>query len=481
MGTAPTTGGNRMQPDEPVSSSHPGRSGSTPAAAAFGSPPGGSGPAAFGSPPGGSGRAALGSPPGGSRSDASPAQASAPDTTLDFLVRLLRWRRFILLNTALVAAAAVVISLLLPKWYRAEVSVLPPKEESISLGGLVGLGSELGMAGRAMAALSSSHSLPIWATPSDFLAGILRSRNLREAVIVEHDLTTVYEVDNVDQALEEFDRRVDLGVRVEGILWLAVLDKSPERAAAVAASCLEKLDAIQREKNRGRAADVRRFIESRLAATHASMSAAEESLRVFEETYGLLAPEEQARALVQTIAQVEVQRLTAIVERDALRSQVGPDHPDVQRYAALVTSLDEAKASLEGEWSPPGGQGPTAIIGLGQLPGLSLEFVRRYREAEIQAAVFELLTQLLEQYRIQEVRDVPTIQVLDAPTVPLEKHRPRRGLICVVATLLAFLLSLFVAWQLERATHLAERDPRQYAQLERLLAGVGLRFLLPRR
>ncbi len=402
-------------------------------------------------------------------------------STLDALVRLLRWRRFILINTLVVAAAAVVISLLLPKWYRAKVSVLPPKEETISLGGLVGLGSELGVAGRAMAALSTSHNLPIWATPSDYLAGILRSRHLREAVIAEHDLTRVFEVDNIDQALEEFDRRVDLGVRVQGILWLSVLDKDPGRAAAIAGTCLEKLDEIQREKNRGRAADVRRFIEARLAATRASMTAAEDSLRAFEERYGLLAPEEQARALVQMIAQVEAQRLTAIVERDALKSQVGRNHPDVQRYEALVASFDEAKASLEGAWTREAGAGPTAIIGLAQLPALSLDYLRRYREAEIQATVFELLTQLLEQYRIQEVRDVPTIQVLDPPAVPLEKAKPKRALICVIATGLAFLLSLLVAWQIERAAQLAERNPAQYAQLERFLSGIGLRFLLPRR
>ena len=71
--------------------------------------------------------------------------------------------------------------------------------------------------------------------------------------------------------------------------------------------------------------------------------------------------------------------------------------------------------------------------------------------------------------------------ILDAPIPPQEKAKPARAVICIVSTLLAFLISLAVAWQLERAAQLADRDPEQYAQLEKFLAGLGLRFLLPRR
>lgn len=409
-------------------------------------------------------------------------QPQPSPTTLDTFVRLLRWRRLILINTLIVAAAAVVISLLLPNWYEAEVSLLPPKDELGMLGGaLGGLAGTMGGGGSALAALSASYNLPLWSSPSDLLVGVLRSRRLREAVAREHGLAEVYEVENIDQVLLAMRERIKTGARINGIVWLSVLDKEPERAAAIAQSCLDHLDTIQRETNRSRAAAVRGFIEQRLAATERGLAATEDSLQAFQERHGLLAPEEQTRALVETIAGVEAQRLAAVVERDALLAQVGPDHPEVKRYHALVASLQEARASLEGDWSRATTGGPSAIIGLSQLPSLTFEFLRRYREAEIQAAVFELLTQLHEQYRIQEVRDLPTIQVLDPPVPPQEKARPHRAVICVIATLLAFVASLFVAWQLDRAAQLAERDPGQYAQLEKLLSGVGLRFVLPRR
>ncbi len=408
-------------------------------------------------------------------------------TSLDFLVRLLRWRKLILINTLLVAILAVVISLLLPNWYTARVSILPPQEEALSLGGLTpGIGGSLGR--MALGQLTSQVSLPIWASPSDYLAGILRSRRLREPVVREHDLMDVYKCDNVDQALRVLGQHLKIRVGSEGIVRVRVEDKDPERAAAMAASCVRLLDEIQGETRRTRAGDVRRFVAERLGATRAELAAAEESLRVFQERHGLLVPEEQAAALVQTVAKVEAERITTQVERDALLVQMGSDHPEVQRLTALLTSLEAAKSGLEGRTPMGEGftlpseiEGPTALIDLKRLPALALQYLRLFRNVEIQQVLFELLTQLLEQYRIREVRDVPTIQVLDQPFVPEEKSRPLRGVICAVATGLAFLLSVLVAAGLEKLAVISESTPERHAQLSRLLSGLGLRFLIPRR
>lgn len=400
---------------------------------------------------------------------------------LDFLVRLLRWRKFILINTGIVAALAVVISLLLPNWYAVRVSVFPPQEEPLSVMGLTrGLSSSIGAAQQAAAALTGRTSLPFFATPSDYLAGILRSRRLREELVREHDLITLYKCKNMDQALKILAPLMKIQIGREGILHLEIADQDPERAAAMAASALRLLDEIQREARRGRAAEVGRFVGERLDATRATLGAAEDSLRLFEERHGLLAPEEQAAALVRTVATLEAERLAAQVERDAFASQLGVQHPDVLRLDAILAAYGEAKAVLEGSGSRSETGGPSALIGLQRLPELSLAYLRWLREVEIQTALYGLLTQMHEQYRIQEVQDTPTIQILDPPVVPQEKTRPHRSVICIIATLLAFLLSTGIAAALERVALAAEVDPARYEQLARLLRGIGLGFVLAR-
>lgn len=403
--------------------------------------------------------------------------------TLGFLVRLLRWRRLILLNTLGVAVLAVVISLLLPNWYEARTSLLPPEEDALTLGSLSrGLGSALAMVGRGSLSIPGGSGLPMWATPSDLLAAILRSRRLREAVIRGENLLPVFKSDNIDEALETFSRRARVRVGAEGVVRLAFADKDPARAAAVANACVRELDAIQRATRHTSAQEVRRFIAARLDSTRVDRTAAEVALRDFQARHGLLVPEEQAKALVTTVAKVEAERLAAIVERDALSRQVGPTHPEVQRAEALARSLEEAKAGLEGRGGTAGSEGGarSAIIDLGRLPDLSLAFLRLYRDVETQETLYALLLQMHEQYRIQEVRDTPTIQVLDPAVPPEKKARPHRAVISVTATLLAFLASLGIAVALERLAQVAEEDPSRYAALQRLLRGIGLGLLVRR-
>jgi uncharacterized protein involved in exopolysaccharide biosynthesis len=401
-------------------------------------------------------------------------------STLEFLVRLLRWRKLVLINTLSVAALAVVVSLLLPNWYEAWTSVLPPQEETLTLGALSGdVSSALATASQRLA-LTGRMSLPMWASPSDLLSGILRSRRLREAVIREHNLIDVYKCETIDEALDEFRDKAKVRVGAEGIVRLRVLDKDPERAAAIAGSCIRVLDEIRRTTRHNRAADVGGFIDERLQATRRDLAAAEESLRTFQERYGLLLPEEQAKALVETIARVEAERLLVKVERDALVEQVGTAHPEIQALDTRLRSLENAKASLEGRL---GGQVTTersAIIDLGRLPDLSLAYLRLYRDVGIQEALFGMLTQTREQYRILEVRDTPTVQVLSPAVAPEEKAKPHRSIICVVATLLALLVSLGVAVVLERMAVIAETDPERFARLQRLISGLGLGFVMRR-
>src|SRR5436190_3668993 len=50
---------------------------------------------------------------------------------LDYVSILAKWRTFLLVNVCGVTLIAVIVSLLLPKWYKATASILPPKDQSL--------------------------------------------------------------------------------------------------------------------------------------------------------------------------------------------------------------------------------------------------------------------------------------------------------------------------------------------------------------
>jgi uncharacterized protein involved in exopolysaccharide biosynthesis len=76
------------------------------------------------------------------------------------------------------------------------------------------------------------------------------------------------------------------------------------------------------------------------------------------------------------------------------------------------------------------------------VPELGLQYLRLYRDYEIQNKLLEFILPLYEQAKIEEQRDVPVVQVLDRAVPPEKKARPFRTLI--VVSVFASALTLFV-------------------------------------
>jgi len=72
------------------------------------------------------------------------------------------------------------------------------------------------------------------------------------------------------------------------------------------------------------------------------------------------------------------------------------------------------------------------------LPGMQSVLARMIRDAKVQEQLYLLLTAELEQARIRETMDTPTVQILDAAEPPERHSRPRRLRVGVMSAILAF-------------------------------------------
>ena len=382
----------------------------------------------------------------------------SPSTIHHRVLRLLAWKRWIAFNTLIVGAAAVVVSLLLPKWYQSSTSIFPPERE----GGVSSLLSGDGEGGRLsmslMASLlgGSSFDMPLFSSPSDIMARILRSRTLGERLIRTYDLLDHYKVKTMDQALEILGRRMDVFVGREGVVTVAFLELDPRLAADMANDAVRFTDEIQRERRHSAAQTARDFVARRLRETEEELAGAEERLFAFQRTTGIIAPEEQAAVIVEGLAELTGRRLALEVQRDALREVAGPRHPHIQRLDLEIGVLEDAIAKVGASPDGPEGAEPAPGDGggiPGSLAGLSdlmMEYVRLLRNVKVQETLHEYLVTQHEFYRIQEVRDTPTVQILEEAVPAEKKTKPARAVICIVATLLAFGGSVIFFELLER-------------------------------
>ncbi len=110
------------------------------------------------------------------------------------------------------------------------------------------------------------------------------------------------------------------------------------------------------------------------------------------------------------------------------------------RVRALKARVDELKlqlqklggtdASLLADARPSDELYPS----IRKLPLLGVEWADLYRRMKIEETVYELLNQQYELARIQEAKEVPTVNVIDSANLPERKSSPHRLLIILVVT-----------------------------------------------
>jgi capsule polysaccharide export protein KpsE/RkpR len=189
-----------------------------------------------------------------------------------------------------------------------------------------------------------------------------------------------------------------------------------------------------------RSRESRLFLETRMAEITAQLKLAEDSLRSFQERTGLLDVKSQIQGILEANATLETQRMAKDLQRGILMRMFDKDAPQVKEVDMQVDVIDRRLAQLRTE-STPG----SAILPLKQLPKTTVEFLRRYREVELNGLLLQYVMPLYEQAKLEEKKDYPILQIIDRAIPPAKRTYPPRllfslfGSIGVTMVVLVFL------------------------------------------
>jgi uncharacterized protein involved in exopolysaccharide biosynthesis len=375
---------------------------------------------------------------------------------------LFRWRRLLIVNTIVAAVLTlVVMRLFFPNWFTATTSIMPPEKDTGSFGfatGMLpsGLSSLLGGSGLA---------LPGLASPSDLYASILKSRTVSLAVIEKHGLKEVFGAKLEIEALALLHGHTLVTVRPEGIISLSYEDTDPERAAAVANSFIDELNRVNQENLISRAGAMREFIEGRLNESVVDLTLAEEALETFQKEHNAVALDEQVKAAINAIADLRGQLVIAEIELGVMKKSLSPNNTQYKNQEFKIQQIRKQLERLKkGDEVFP--DSSILNIPMSEAPELGLAYARLMRDLKIEETIFELLKQQYEQAKIQEMRDTPTVQVLDIARVPEMKSRPRRTIIAAMAGVMSFGLTLFFVIVLEFVQREKERNSPTHQRIQ---------------
>lgn len=364
------------------------------------------------------------------------------------------WTRRWLIGGLCIAAvlAALVVSLLLPKSYESTATLLPALEAKDG-GGLAALLAATGAGGAAQTLGISLPGTP--ATPTDLFVAMLKSRIMADDVIRQFQLMAYYDAETMQDARKALEADTTITVTKEKVVKVTVEAKDPRLAADIANFYVTNLDRLNRTLTVSKASHNRQFIERRLAETQANLVKAEEALKDFQMHNKTVAVEAQSKALIEAAATIQGQITAQEVQLQVMSTYLSPDNPELARVRSSLEELRRQLYLLEsgkgGKGMLPGDRLHPAMV---TVPALALEYGRLMRELKVQETLYTLLVSQLEQAKLAEARDTPTVQVLD-PAVPAEKKsKPRIRLNMMLAGAVALMIGLFLAFFLEYVARL---------------------------
>ena len=370
---------------------------------------------------------------------------------------LLFWtnRRLILKNTIIVAFISLIISLLLPKWYASKAVVLSSGAGKFNFLSSI---SPIPVANFGLSTINEDIN--------NFIA-ILQSRTVKEYMVNKFNLVERYNQRDIEYAMEAFEEKMELEVTEEGTLEISIIDKDPIVAKQMVSEALIMLDQINQNIGMEAGRYNREFLEKRLSQNENNLEKAELDLKIFQEKTGIIdlvaqlsstmqmsaqaynsifdAYTELYAKKIETETQLAVAKTTLSINNPTLMQLEKLLNEQTFQLEQLMIELDAKLQYLLSSITPTQVDNIPNIefsVSFNSLPSLGLENARLIREVKMQSTIQEILIPQYEQAKLEETKNIPTLQLIDKPKVAINKAKPKRALIVIGSTLMSILVSL---------------------------------------
>lgn len=383
---------------------------------------------------------------------------------IEFLVVLVKYRWFLFLFVFIISAGATTYALLATKWYKASASVLPAEKTDFlgSLGGLSSLVKGFSPS-KGLAALTGTSEV-------DRYMAILKSGTMMNDVIKTFNLREEYEMEDAyyEKVVKAFINNLEMDVEDEGNLVVSVYDQDPQKAADIANYMISKLNEINTTLGVTNAKANREFIERRYFENVNYIDTLENEMKNFQEKYGVVAVPEQIQATVEAMAGIYAELAQKEVELNVMKRTYGEDSPLTMKAEIGVEELNKKINSLNAgnELSK---DGVNLLIPFKKAPGLGYKYFKIYKDLEIQYTILEFVQPMYEQAKVEEVRNTPSVLVLDYAGPAERKAKPKGSIYLVISFLSSLLVGLAIVFSIEGMKKMKRISPENYDYIRKSL------------
>lgn len=355
------------------------------------------------------------------------------------------WRRkwLIVFLTVLFFAVSLVRALLAPLTYRSECKIIPPQRSGGTGGGFL---AQLG-------GLADFIGIPTGITSSRMMLGILRSNSVVDSIIDQFDMMEELSTDSRMKARTAVLGGLETQDNGNGIVSIAYISTSPDRAAEMANAFVVAMQRKMQELAITDAQQKRTFFENQLIQAQQELNEAENELIAYQQSKGVIAFESQTGAILSQINDLRKRIASKNVEISAMRSYARQDNPKLRVLRSELEAMNRELRKLEEEQQKVDRLGRITsgdlFASIGQVPELGIEYQRYMRSVKFATTKYEMMLRQYENAKFTEANDLSTIQILDPAAPPDEKYGPQRRRMVLLGTAAGFVIGIFWAFLAE--------------------------------
>ncbi|MBD3315986.1 MAG: hypothetical protein GF344_09380 [Chitinivibrionales bacterium] len=260
-------------------------------------------------------------------------------------------------------------------------------------------------------------------------------------------------------AIKQLDNDLVLGVGEQGSFGVSKpisftitsYHTSPDTCHAIANYTFTLLDSMIREVSREKGRRDKLFLEEQIALNQTKLDSLQAQYEKFQIENKVYEISEQMKMTLQSYGQLKAKLISNQLRIKTLLMNHGQSYPEVVALKNENRVIQAKLKQMEQDGSSD------VVVGLERSANLIPKQVDYERRITIQNKLLVLLSQQLQEAKIQEARDISTLKVVDPAIVPLYKARPKR-LQILVGGVGVYTIFLFMAlyFQFLYKTHLKD-------------------------
>jgi len=265
-------------------------------------------------------------------------------------------------------------------------------------------------------------------------------------VVKKLDLYEYLDRNNLQDAAEKLKSEMDIDISKEGIIKLSYRTRTPlfgffssssdsikKLSAHICNAYAEALDSINKIKLTAKSRKTRIYIGEQIDITKSKLDSVETELYTFQKKHKAVSMTDQLKVSIEAAAKLKGELIANEINLGYLSQNLNTDNTILQSIRKKNAELKEQLSKLESSNND-------FMIAFKDAPELGVQLAGIYRESKILNEVYLLLQQQFYKEKVQENRDIPTVEVLDTAIAPTKAESPRVVFATIVGGIIIFLL-----------------------------------------